>query len=195
MTPHLLSIDPGCPGAAVLFGADGRPGWAASWKWVSREGEDLVELTYEEAADRPLQLMCKTLAGVGAYLGAYLDYAPVHLVAEGLYVASVERSEAALSLGKSVGWLTARLREQALSYEEIRASEWRPSVLGCRANEDSDRAEGLALSIWRPVWRGSLRDNPHVAEAHALGLCRRAQLRCPQPGLALELARPRRRSL
>lgn len=192
--PFILDIDPGNHGGSVLLDEDCDPLWAWRWVQLKRTGADgklsliVYRLDSEPLGGGVSSTEHRTLAGVGAELarqvGARLGSARVHLVAEGLFVHSMARSEAAITLGKEVGWLTAGLLESVLSFREPKACEWRPLVLGCDAYASSDLAERLALRRWATRWRGALATDPHVAEADAMGRSRWIELN-PRQGVLL----------
>jgi hypothetical protein len=201
--PFILTIDPGHHGAAVLEDTDGEARWA--WRWVQLKrgtGKGQTEYHVYRLDSEPRDGVVsssehQTLGGVGAELARQLEGVlaggRVHLVAEGLFVHSMARSETAITLGKMVGWLTAALLERALSYDEPKACEWRPVVLGCDPLVPSEHAERLALLRWGRRWSGELRDDPHVAEADCMGHYRRVALNPRQALLLQSQPAPRRR--
>jgi hypothetical protein len=198
----VLGIDPGHDGAAALLDEAGAPVWAARWRPLKRgtgEGQTpyrVYRLDLQPGRDAEVvSTEHRTLAGVGRELGRWVEDGTVHLAAEGLFVASMARQDAAIELGKTVGWLTASIREYALSYDEPAARKWRPSVLGCSPAASSNEAERLALWRWRSKWAGALAEDAHVAEAECIAWYRRAVLRHQAAQLALlEPGRKRRAS-
>jgi hypothetical protein len=197
----VLGIDPGHDGAAVLLDEAGDPVWAARWRSLDRgkgKGQTphrVYRLDLQVGRDNEIvSSEHRTLAGVGAELPRWVHPWQVHLAAEGLFVFSMARQSAAIELGRTVGWLTAGLREDALSYDEPSAAKWRPSVLGCQRHAKSDEAERLALLRWRARWSGALATDAHVAEAECIAWYRRGVLQLERAQLALVESRKRRAS-
>lgn len=174
-----IGVDPGHQGGAVLLGDAGRPVAAWAWKPLERKSGRIYRL---DEANGP-SIETDHIAGVGALLNLAVceitHGEPLHLAVEGLFVPyyDLRRSASALELARAVGWLTAGLVQRAASYVEVKASAWRPAVLGCRRNEKSEEAERRALVRWRTRWEGPLGDDAHVAEADAIGSWAVAQRR------------------
>jgi predicted RecA/RadA family phage recombinase len=186
-----LGLDPGVQGGAVLLGDAGRPVAAWAWKPLERKAGRVYRL--DEAHGPSIE--ATTIAGVGSLLNVAvceLTHGEVlHLAVEGLFVARPSKKlpgaksrrgagasiPTALELARTVGWLTAGLVQRAASVVMPKASDWRPAVLGCSAYATSDEAERLALLRWRTLWSGDLVDDPHCAEAAAIGAWALAQRR------------------
>lgn len=191
----VLGIDPGVSGAAVLLDEQGDPCWALRWVALDRKAGRVYRIDCELRPFEVASTEVRSLAGVGAYLGSLVEPATAHVAIEGLFVASMARQGAALDLGRSVGWLTAYVREYALSYDDaVTAGEWRPAVLGCPRYTDSKEAERLALLRWRKRWGGELSEVAACAEADCIAWHRRTVLRlqAAQPALLTEGKKRRR---
>lgn len=166
-----VGLDPGHRGGCVLLGDAGRPVAAWSWKPLERKSGRVYRL---DEAHGPSQ-EATTIAGVGALLDLAVAELTMgealHLAVEGLYVhpGVPGRAPAALEIAKTIGWLTAGLIQRAVDVVEVKAAVWRPAVLGCSPRAKSDVAEAAALLRWRTLWSGDLVDDPHVAEAAAIG--------------------------
>lgn len=174
-----IGVDPGHQGGAVLLGDAGRPVAAWAWHPLRRKSGRAYRLV---EADGPTQ-EAATIAGVGALLDAAVGEITMgdvlHLAVEGLYVHPKIPGmvPTALEIAKTVGWLTAGLLQRTVDLVEVKAAVWRPAVLGCSAFAKSEEAERLALMRWRTMWSGDLVDNPHCAEAAAIGAWAMAQRR------------------
>lgn len=174
-----LGVDPGHVGGACLLGAAGRP--VACWAWhrLKRKSGDVYRLT---EANGPV-IETPHIAGVGALLCLAVceltHGETLHLAVEGQYVDRRKPGTipATLELARVAGWLTAGLAQRAADVVTPLASQWRPAVLGCSAFVTSREAEAKALLRWRTLWREPLADDPHCAEAAAIGAWALAQRR------------------
>jgi hypothetical protein len=174
-----LGLDPGKQGGAVLLGDAGRP--VACWAWhpLKRKSGDVFRLT--EAHGPSLE--SPTIAGVGSLLNVAVceltHGETLHLAVEGQYVdrRRLGTVPTTLELARVAGWLSAGLVQRAASVAYPLASQWRPAVLGLSAYATSEASERAALLRWRTLWRGDLADDPHVAEACAIGAWAVAQRR------------------
>lgn len=193
MIAPVLGIDPGVAGGAALLDEDGGALWACRWVPLDRKAGRVWRVDHQGYGEPKVSIEVRSLAGVGVVLGLHVEPGKVHLAVEDLYVASMARQDAAIALGRSVGWLTAHLVDVVLSYSQVRARKWRPAVLGCSPATSSDDAEELALQRWRPRWVGELREVAAVAEADCIAWYRRTELRveAAQPAL-MEPSRKRR---
>ena len=178
-----VGLDPGHRGGAVLLGDAGRPVACWAWRPLERKAGRVYRL---DEANGPSQ-EATTIAGVGALLDravAELTHGEtLHLAVEGLFVARPRKKlpgekprrgagasiPTAIELARVVGWLTAGLVQRAASVEMPKASDWRPAVLGLSAYATSEASERAALLRWRTLWSGDLVDDPHCAEAAAIG--------------------------
>jgi len=171
-----LGVDPGAvEGAAVLIDPTGSAALGAwAWRRCTRDGRHSYTL---RDSDRPTQTL-RTLHACGVAIAARVrsltDLGPFLLVEEGLFLAN-GRSHITLEiLADARAELCGPIRYLSRGWADlvrVRASRWRPAILGRGAGSlPAQAAADLALRMVPRLVSGlgDLADNEHACEAAAM---------------------------
>lgn len=172
MSAHVLAIDPGRDGAAVLLAPNGRE-VAAAWAWhgKTRKGAPLFEVGMVGPWEGVEERVCRSMPSLGRELleGTRQLGSPFHLVVEGLFVPRDRAPEGVLTLAEDAALVYGQLLDEALTIDRPLASTWRAATLRKGWGRTSKEAEAGARVVCAAtrlgIGLGELINNPHACEA------------------------------